>query len=169
MENASRSAPIDPDRLLLGPTEARDALGAGIVLEESKTQGQIQHMGQVLGTTAISSAFRSYAGRALNEEDSVPLQVGLMALVFADDRIVRHTFEQVARASHMRTKLGATDVSVETVAGANGLVSYWCYLSLGPVLIIATLDTLDPQRVSMTEFRSLVTRSSEHLERALHT
>jgi hypothetical protein len=129
----------------------------------------IQQIGNVLGTAAISSAFRSFTGGVLESEDTVPLQVGQMALVLADELVAARTFDRVAQAAHLRTKLGATDVSVETVTASSGLVSYWCYLSLGPVLVIATLDTLDPVRVSMTEFRSLVTHLSDHLERSLPT
>src|SRR5207302_298959 len=115
MEHMSPSQQIDPYRLLLSAVEARDALGIGVSLEESKGTGQIEQLGNLLGTAAVGTAFRSYAGRALDGEDAVPVQVGSMALVFASDSVARRTFDQVAQASHLRTKLGKTDVSVETV------------------------------------------------------
>jgi hypothetical protein len=161
------SRTIDPEGLLLTASDAREALGSGVILEIGGSSARVEQLGGVLGAAAVSSAFRSFAGRAIADEDAVPLRVSLMALVFADDGISARTFAQVAKASHLRTKLGGTDVSVETVTAPNGLVSYWSYLSLGRVLVIATLDTLDPARMSMTEFRSLVTKLSEHLERLL--
>jgi hypothetical protein len=76
-------------------------------------------------------------------------------------------FDEVAKASHLRTSVDGTDVAVETVTASNGLVSYWSYLQRQKVLAIATVDTLDPARISMTEFRSVVGALSALLKRAL--
>jgi hypothetical protein len=158
---------IDPDGLLLGAGEVRDALGPGVFVEVGEANTPVQHLGTVLGAAAIASSYRSYSGRAAGDDLSIPIKIGLMSLVFADTAIAQRTFGQVANASHLRTKLGLIDVSVETVTASSGLVSYWGYLFLGRVLTIATLDTLDPTRISMTEFRSLVTRLADHIEEAL--
>jgi hypothetical protein len=86
-----------------------------------------------------------------------------MILVFASADIASRTFDHVAQASHLRSELEGAQVAVETVPGANGLVSYWGYVQHGAVMAVLTLDTLAPQQVSMPEFRSLMSKSAERL------
>jgi len=158
---------IDPANVLLTPAETRTALGPGVFLENSRGTKQTEELGTMLKAAAVSSAFCSYAGRAQEDDTEVPVQIGLMALVFKSEHAATYMFDQVAQASHLRTKLDDVDVAVETVTASNGLVSYWSYLHLHTVLGIATVDTLDPARVSMTEFRSLVGTFSDHVKRSL--
>jgi hypothetical protein len=151
----------------MSAAEVRESLGAGVFVEVGGESPPGQQLGTVLGAAAIGTAYRSYSGRAALEDGSVPIKIGLLALVFAGAAIGERTFAQVASASHLRTRFDSLEVSVETVTAPNGLVSYWAYLYRGAVLAIATLDSLDPVRVSMTEFRSLVTRFAAHLEQTL--
>ena len=71
----------------------------------------------------------------------------------------------VAEAAHLKTRLGQCEVAVETTSASGGLVSYWGYVYLGSQIVILTLDTVDPQAVSMTHFRSLVQAAAARLER----
>jgi hypothetical protein len=158
---------IDPENLLLSPEETREALGPGVFLEASRGTKRAEQLGTMLKAAAVSSAFRSYAGRAQHQDLELPVQIGLMALVLQSESAAKHMFDEVAKASHLRTSLDGTDVAVETVTASNGLVSYWSYLQRQSVLAIATVDTLDPARVSMTEFRSLVGTFSSHLKRSI--
>ena len=163
----SQEFELDPERLLISAADVREALGVGVFVEVGGEPSPGQQLGTVLGAAAVATAYRSYSGRAALEDGSVPIKIGLLVLVFASAAISHKTFAQVASASHLRTKIDSLEVSVETVTAPNGLVSYWAYLHRGPILAIATLDTLDPGRVSMTEFRSLVTRFADHLEKSL--
>jgi hypothetical protein len=90
-----------------------------------------------------------------------------MVLTFDPAERASHTFDQVAQAAHLRTELEGAAVAVETVTGQQGVVSYWGYIHRGSVIIVLTLDTLDPQAVSMSEFRALVTRAAERLQALL--
>jgi hypothetical protein len=89
-----------------------------------------------------------------------------MILRFGDDRTAGETFDRVGGAAHLRTRIGECQVAVETVTAPSGLVSYWAYVYLLRNIVILTMDTLDPQRVSMSDFRQLVTGAAERLERA---
>lgn len=158
---------IDPYALLLSADAVRAALGTGIVVEPGEASARARELGSVLGAAAVGAAFRSFSGAAVSDEASVPFKVGLMALVFAAEGVARRTFDEVAGVAHLRTALDGVDVAVETVTAPNGLVSYWAYLSTGSVLAIATLDSLDPARISMSEFRTLVGCLGERLRQAM--
>jgi hypothetical protein len=156
---------MDPQLFLLSRDEVLRALGPGAALESSKEPGRAEAMGGLLAGAATASAFRSFSGRMEGNEDSVPIAVGSMVLLFARSQQADSTFERVGGAAHLRTQIGASNVAVETAAGANGLVSYWCYVQVGRAFLVLTLDTLDPQRASMTDFRRLVTAAADRLER----
>jgi hypothetical protein len=92
--------------------------------------------------------------------------VGALALVLPSQTVADETFARVAAAAHLRIALGECSVAVETVTAPTGLVSYWGYIHRDRVIVVLTLDTLDPQQVSMSDFRALVTRASSRVESA---
>jgi hypothetical protein len=120
-------------------------------------------MGQVLQAAASDSDYVRYAGSVSADGEERPVAVGCMVLLFADDEIAAGTFDRVAQASHLRSELAGAQVAVETVPGANGLVSYWGYVQRGRGMSVLTLDTLAPQQIAMPEFRALMSRSAERL------
>jgi hypothetical protein len=120
-------------------------------------------IGDVLQAAAADSDYVRYAGSVADGDDERPVAVGCMVLVFADGAVAARTFDQVAQASHLRSELGGAQVAVETVPGANGLVSYWGYVQSGSVMAVLTLDTVSPQQIAMPEFRALMSRSAERL------
>jgi hypothetical protein len=89
-----------------------------------------------------------------------------MALVFDAPEKAAHTFAQVARAAHLSTDVDGSHVAVETVTGPTGLVSYWGFLHRRQAIVIVTLDTVDPQHVSIADLRSLVSQIAVRLQRA---
>jgi hypothetical protein len=124
-------------------------------------------IGEVLQAAAADSDYVRYAGSVADEnEEERPVAVGDMVLVFSSDEVAARTFDQVAQASHLRSELAGAEVSVETVPGGNGLVSYWGYVYRGPVLSVLTLDTLAPQQIAMPEFRTLMSRAAERMTRS---
>lgn len=132
----------------------------------TEAQGQMssQPLGEVLRSAAADSAYVRFTGGAIVDGDERPVTVGSLALVFDSGSKADRTFGQVAQAAHLRTEMEGASMAVETVTGAAGLVSYWGYVHRGPAIVILTLDTLDPQEISMTEFRSLVLRTAERLD-----
>src|SRR5579872_6824016 len=155
---------IRATRLLLGREEIRHALGNQIRLQTSKQPGAAASIGSVVATAAKDAAYRSYSGSISVEGTDRPVAVGTMALVFDSEGTAQHTFSQVAGAAHLRTRIGESHVTVETVTAPSGLVSYWGYLQRRQCLLVITLDTIDPQILSMTDFRSLVTAGAERAE-----
>lgn len=160
---------MDTDTILLGPEGVSAALGPNAFVTQSTKDSHARTVGAVLGAAAVNTGFRSYTGTFAAEERETALAVGLMALVFDSESTAEKTFASVGEAAHLRTRLGSSLVAVETVTSAGGLVSYWGYVQHANAILVVTLDTLDPQHVSMTEFRSLITASADHLERALRT
>ena len=158
---------VNAARLLPGRDEIRTALGSAVDLQVSRQPGTARSIGSVIAAAARDSAFRSYAGSISIEGTDRPLAVGTMALVFHSEQAAESTFGQVAAAAHLRTRIGECNVAVETVTAASGLVSYWGYLYRRECLVIMTLDTVDPQKVSMTEFRALMTAEAERIEAAV--
>jgi hypothetical protein len=156
---------MNVDSLLLSSTEIQRALGPDVVLSNSSKPAQVQALGDVLGATAIETAFRSVSGLLHSESGDIALAVATLALVFDTEGRASATFNSVGQVAHLRTKVGASMVAVETVTAPSGLVSYWGYVHHAQVMVIVTLDTLDPQRISMTEFRAVVSLTADRLER----
>ncbi|HEX6506312.1 MAG TPA: hypothetical protein VF221_01655 [Chloroflexota bacterium] len=156
---------MNADALLISTDEIQSALGPTVRLTDSRKPGQVQAVGDLIGAAAIETAFHSVNGVYASESGESAIAVGTMALVFDSERRAASTFNSVGEAAHLRTRLGNSMVAVETVTAPSGLVSYWGYVHYGAVIVIVTLDTLDPQRISMTEFRALVTLAASRLER----
>lgn len=152
------------DALLLSSLEIQRALGPDVQLADSSKPAQVQALSDVLGATAIETAFHSVSGRVHSENGDIALAVATLALVFDTEKRASATFNSVGQVAHLRTKVGASMVAVETVTSSSGLVSYWGYVHHAEVMVIVTLDTLDPQRISMTEFRAVVTLTVDRLE-----
>ncbi len=152
------------DDLMLDQHHIEAALGENVRIEPTKRPSAMGSVGSLLGSTAVSTAFRSFAGMLHGESSELPIAVGSLALVFDSESKAGVTFDHVAQAAHLRTRIGECLVAVETTTGANGLVSYWGYVSLRSSILVLTLDTLDPQALSMSDFRTLVTLAAEHLE-----
>lgn len=121
-------------------------------------------IGDVLQAAAADSDYVRYAGSVSDEGQERPIAVGCMVLLFGNEEVAARTFDTVAQASHLRSELAGAQVAVETVPGADGLVSYWGYVHRGRGLCVVALDTLAPQQIAMPEFRSLLNRSAERLE-----
>ena len=147
-------------------SEVESVLGAGASFRPATEHASLQSLGSVAAAAARDAAYRSMTGTIPLNEEPRPLAVGELVLVFDSVAKCEATFNQVAEASHLRIRLDETNVAVETVTSPNGLVSYWGYVQLLDVLLILTLDTVDPQDVSMTTFRSLVTLGAQKLQRA---
>ncbi len=158
---------MNADSLLLSTHEIQRALGPEVRLHDSSKSAQVQALGDVLGATAIETAFRSVSGVLQSETGDVALAVATLALYFDSEERASATFNSVGQVAHLRTKVGASMVAVETVTASSGLVSYWGYVHYGPALMIVTLDTLDPQKISMTDFRAVVTLTADRIERQL--
>jgi hypothetical protein len=149
------------ESLLLSNEDVRIALSDSARVEPGSASPAQTSVGQVLRAAAMDSAYDRFVGVSVSEGEERPLAVSSLALVFDSAGTASHTFDQVAQASHMRTEVEGAAVAVETVTGQQGLVSYWGYVHRGQVITVITLDTLDPQAIAMTEFRSLVIRAAE--------
>jgi hypothetical protein len=156
---------MNVDALLLSSTEIQRALGPEVRLHDSSKRAQVQALGDVLGATAVETAFRSVSGVLESETGDVALAVATLALVFDTEDRASATFNSVGQVAHLRTRVGASMVAVETVTAPSGLVSYWGYVHHGQIMVIVTLDTLDPQKISMTDFRAVVTLTADRIER----
>src|SRR5947209_4358083 len=155
---------MNAESLLLSNEDVRVALGESARIEPGTASPAPTSVGQVLRAAATDSAYGRFVGVSVGEGEDRPLAVSSMALAFESAETASRTFDQVAQAAHMRTELEGAAVAVETVTGQQGLVSYWGYLHRGPAIVVVTLDTLDPQAIAMTEFRSLVVRAAERLD-----
>ena len=148
---------------LLGQNEIARALGPEAHVEEDRSAAPTG-LGQVLQAAAVDSAYRRFPGRY--GPDATPFAVGELALVFDSDATAAKTYEHVAEAAHMRTQIDGADVAVETVTAANGMVSYWGYVHLGATITVLTVDSLNPQQVSIAALRALVSQVAGRLEAA---
>ncbi|GAC1445070.1 MAG: hypothetical protein NVSMB52_05270 [Chloroflexota bacterium] len=148
------------ERLLLGGTEVQRALGSNGRVDVSREPGSIQSLGNLVSAAAADSAYRSFSGYIVAESGSKPVTVAQMALAFGTGSTAEAVFDHIAQAAHLRIRMGESNVAVETVTAASGLVSYWGFLQRGCAIVVLTLDTLDPQDVSMSHFRDLVTAAS---------
>lgn len=153
------------DALLLTPREVAVALGSRAEIQSTGTQAPEQSIGQVIRAAASDSAYRHFRGVLTVGESERPLAAGIMALVFDAEAKAARTFAHVAEAAHLRTELEGCKVAVETVTAPSGLVSYWGYVQRGVALVIVTIDTLDPQQVSVADLRSLVAATAARLDR----
>ena len=153
--------------LLLSEDDVRTALGAAIGISASHGNWAQQPLGEVLRAASIDSAYTRFTGGAVVEGEARPVAVGSMVLVFDGAETAERLFDQVGQAAHLRTEVEHVPVAVETVTAPSGLVSYWGFAHRGAIIAIVTLDTLDPQEVSMSEFRSLVMRAVERIDPGL--
>jgi hypothetical protein len=156
---------MNVDALLPTTTEIQAALGPSVQLTDSRRPAQIQAIGDALGSSAVETAFRSVTGVLPSDVGDTALAVATLALVFDTEAHAASTFDSVGQVAHLRTRLGDSMVAVETVTAPSGLVSYWGYVHHGKVIALVTLDTLDPQRISMADFRAVVTMTATRLER----
>jgi hypothetical protein len=140
----------------------RNALGDQVRLQPGAQNQAVQSIGSIIAAAASDAAYRSFAGQLVLASVERPVAVGQMVLVFESEEKAERTFTTVADAAHLRARLQDCQVAVETSA-TSGLVSYWGYIFRGRTLVVLTLDTLDPQVLSMTSFRSLVSEAAERL------
>ncbi|MGI8827032.1 MAG: hypothetical protein ACR2JC_15590 [Chloroflexota bacterium] len=152
------------ERILPTDQEIAVALGPRVEMRADRDQSAPKGVGDVLRDAAIDSAYRRYRGRVLLADEERPVAVGALALLFDSSQTALRTFSQVAEAAHLRTQMGDASVAVETVTSRAGLVSYWGFLQTGDVIMIVTLDTVDPKEVSITDLRSLLTAAAHRLE-----
>lgn len=152
--------------LLPTASEVQSALGVDVPVESSDG-GAPASAGNVIKAAASDSAFRRYATHLSDESGDSPVAASIMALIFDSSDRAAQTFSRVAEAAHLRTELDGSNVAVETVTSAGGLVSYWGYVQKREALVVVTLDTLDPQRVSVGNLRSLAKITAERLETAI--
>jgi hypothetical protein len=155
------------EQCMLSAEEIAQALGPRAHVERGRAQGPAGAVGEVVRAAAVDSAFRSYVGRIDFDEGPVPIAVSILALIFGTPESAERTFDHVARAAHLRTVIDESEVAVETIAGAAGMVSYWGFLHRAEAIVVLTLDTLSPQDVSVADLRSLVTAAAPRLAEAL--
>ena len=141
---------------------AREALGDEVRLQAGTDDQAVRSLGSIIAAAASDAAYRSLSGHLVLAGVERPVAVAQMVLVFDSSDKAEKTFNTVAEAAHLRTRLRDCQVAVET-STTSGLVSYWGYIQYGPNLVVLTLDTLDPQVLSMTSFRSLVSAAAERL------
>lgn len=147
---------IHAEALLPSADEVRDALGSRVFVEEAGARSGAEVSGDVIKSAARDSAYRHFQGGLVGAGPEHPVAVNAMGLIFDTATRAERTFAEVAKAAHLKTQVDQCDVAVETVTGSSGLVSYWGYVQRGPALVILTVDTLDPQEVSIADLRSLV-------------
>lgn len=155
---------VPASRLLVGQAEISAALGPSIYLEPSRQQRASSGVGEVLAAAARDVAYSGFSGYFHQESERSPVAVTELALVFDTQETAEKTFSHVAQAAHLSLPIGACQVAVETVTSAQGLVSYWGFAQHGRNLLVLTLDTINPQDVSMTMFRALMTLATDLLE-----
>jgi len=145
---------LSADDLLLNQSEIQSALTLAAGFAEVRGPSR-ESVGDVLRSAAADSAYRQFRGQLVLNEEPRPLTVSQLALVFESDVIAQRTFDQVAAAAHLRAEVDHCEVAVETVATA-GLVGYWGFVHRDRAILVLTLDTLDPQHVSVADLRGLV-------------
>ncbi len=149
--------------LLLEAGEIDRSLGPTLFIEPSREHSAMSAIGGVVAAAARDAAYRSFSGYVVVDGARRPVAVGEMALVFDAVAIAEKTFSGVANAAHLRTQVDGCSVAVETVTAPSGLVSYWGYLQHAEGLIVLTLDTLDPNVISMSTFRALTSLGARRL------
>jgi hypothetical protein len=147
---------------LLPIQDVREALGDQVRVQPGTDDEAVRSIGSIIAAAASDAAYRSLSGQLVLAGVERPVAVAQMVLVFDSVEKAERTFGTVAEAAHLRTRLRDCQVAVET-STTSGLVSYWGYIQFGPNLVVLTLDTLDPQVLSMTSFRSLVSAAAERL------
>jgi hypothetical protein len=115
----------------------------------------------------VDSAFRRFTGQVEVDGHSSPVTAGVLVLVFDSPEKAQRTFSQVGQAAHLRTEVEGCNAAVETVTSSNALVSYWGFVQREDVITVLTLDTVDPQEISVADLRSLVSAVGRRLESAL--
>lgn len=154
---------LNAETFLLTEQNVVDALGPGIVLLPSDQDPAPPGMGGLIEAATIDSAFRRFTGTVAVPDGVRPMAVSVMALLFDAPFLATRTFSQVAKAAHLRAPLEGTVVAVETVTAPSGLVSYWGFLHRGRAITILTLDTLDADRLTVADLRSLAVVAAEKL------
>lgn len=157
---------LKAETLLLSLTGVQHALGDRVHLEAARSVDS-SSLGNILRAASVDSAFRRFDGVLPLEGYSHPVAVSTMGLVFDSPQTAIKTYSSVAGAAHLRTQVAGCDVAVETTSGKGGLVSYWGFVHRDEAIIIVTLDTVDPQHVSVADLRSLVLLATDRLESAL--
>lgn len=157
------------ENLLLDSSEVGEALRARMTASSPARTGAVSGISGVLQAAAVDSAYRRYTGVVQADEEALPASVTIMALVFDGPELASRTFGVVAEAAHMRTQVNGSDVAVETVSSPQGLVSYWGFVHRDEAIVVIALDTLDPQRLSIADLRTLVGLETLRLDRVLST
>lgn len=150
--------------LLPTSVEVQKALGRAVMMEEAERAGSLPPVGDVIKSAAVDTAFRRFLGTLDADGATLPVAVSVMALVFGSVERAGHIFAQVAGAAHLKAEVDGCTVAVETAAGPSGLVSYWGFLHRADTIAVVTLDSLDPQRLSVADLRSLVRVVAARLE-----
>lgn len=154
---------MDPRSLLLNEEEIRTSVDSALYIRPAES-GRLQPVGEVLRSAAVDSAYARFDLVIAANGQERPVTVGDLVLIFDSDARARHTFAQVAEAAHLRTDVEGAQVAVETATAASGVVSYWGFVHRGAIIVVLTVDTLDPNEVSMSDFRQLVLRAADHLK-----
>jgi hypothetical protein len=155
---------VSAGRLLPDAREIQLALGPTAFIEPRDVDGPASAQGEMIRAAAEDSAFGRFTGQVEREGQLAPLVISALALIFGSREWAETTFTHVAQAAHLKTTVEGCDVAVETVTSVSGLVSYWGYVHRGETIVILTLDTSDPQRVSIADLRSLVGIVAERLQ-----
>jgi hypothetical protein len=153
--------------LLLSMTDVQSAMGSRVLFTAPQDANSGPLGGELVKSAAVESAFRRFAGHVDVDGHSSPVTAGVLILVFDSPEKAQRTFSQVGQAAHLRTEVEGCNVAVETVTSPSGLVSYWGFVQRGDVIAILTLDTLDPQEISVADLRSLVVAAGRRLQAAL--
>lgn len=153
---------VKAEDYLLTTEEVREALRQ-VVHVEDRPAGPQNAIGEVLRAAAKDWSYRRFSGVLASDDGDMPFAVSLLVLVFASPAQAEQTFAQVAQAAHLRTEVDGCQAAVETVTAPGGMVSYWGFLHRGEVIMVLTLDSLSPQRLSMADLRSLVSLAARRL------
>lgn len=151
---------------LLAVQDIQAALGPRIRLLPAAGSVAPTTLGNILRQAARDSAFHSFSGFVNLDGKDRPVGVSEMILEFDMEVKAMQTFDRVAAAAHLRTTVNRSEVAVETAAGEAGLVSYWGFIYRSNTIVVLTLDTFDPQHLSMADFRALVVLGAERLASA---
>ncbi|MGH2447072.1 MAG: hypothetical protein ACRDFS_00485 [Chloroflexota bacterium] len=146
--------------LLLSLDDVRDVLPPGSTLARTDEPAPSGSVGEVLRAAATDSVYRRFRGQL---PDGSLVTIAELGVILGSTQVAAHTFEQVVKAAHLHTELDGASVAVETVTAPSGLVSYWGFVHAGQAIVILTIDTLDPQRVSIAALRSLASLAAQKL------
>lgn len=163
-ERRARDEAVRAADAALSLDDVRTALGDQVRLHPTERHEAVRSIGSIIAAAASDANYQSFSGQLVLAGVERPVAVGQMILVFDAVEKAERTFASVAQAAHLRTRVQECQVAVETAA-TSGLVSYWGYIHRNKTIDVLTLDTLDPQVLSMTTFRALVSVAAERLGR----